>query len=196
MVTTELRLKELVAWVLTQRMDDLREDRDVPPTVLFLHDGVVLGVLEMPWGSPVEKEFFVVQARALAEALLVDGLVFVADAYVSTNPDLAPSQDPHGREALFALGFLSDERLFQVTLVYGRSDEGHIYVDTEASRAKDAVTSGPGAVLDGFLASGMAGVARVRAGGDVIDAQQIRRLVVVLEAGGGLVSFDPALDVC
>jgi len=186
--TDENQVRNLLGWVISARLDDLRDGVDVVPSFLFLRDNELVGVLEMGWTQEPEKEAVLELAKGVGGALCCDALAVVADAYVSINPGVMPSADVEAREALFALAQLADGRRLCAAVVYGRSDSGDLYVDQSASAA---FQEGFG---DGFIAQALFDVVRAREVSEVLDALLLKELCARAELGGGVVSFAPKLD--
>jgi len=159
---------------------------EIEPAIILLKDAEVKCALVSPWSGDEHKRSMLGAIRELAAGLEVDAVAMIADVFVGGDRDLRPSQDPSAREALLAVGMMP-EGLLQAMMLYGRRDDGSIYLDAEKTfEIADDARSRPGLRADGVVVEAFAGVLR----GDVpVPALGVGDLVKRVEAVGGVVLY-------
>ena len=133
MQTAAATVNQMLQLVVSDRLRQLGEGDGVPNALVIFRDDHVSAVADLAWADDAAKRAVLGACRELLLALQGDAVALVLDTFISADADIAPSENPAAREALCALGLLAAGDLTMAQFIYGRHDDGSVYLDAPAT---------------------------------------------------------------
>ena len=189
MPTSQLTVAKEITRVLRAQTDQLADMGTALNALAVFRDNKALAHAIIGWDGDLKKVAVLDACRDLALGLRADAVVLAVDTYMAlaTETDIesvAPSQNPAAHEALVAYGLVNASTVLQTVLIYGRDDNGQLYLDEEKSTSLAQSLSGPSAGIGGGLIEVFRGVVTNRLPFMGPDARVVRRAKAALSELG------------